>query len=351
MKLGLLLLTALCSLALAQDQGMSEVGEFAKGFVSGLHFERLSPTIQLWCDYLSTAAKAFSEAMGAYNEHQPFYNFMNNVTLAFGTVPPVCRTTAKLPAAIMDSLEQTYFKKFNYSWEAYLYAAFLNLGFRMDEIIYNVLKVKSFFEQKDFLNSGYHCGTTINIMINVTSARPVPPPPPVDDDLPMRVNANWTDIHNNFRTYFNYSMITLNYTKWINATTANNLNSSVMDIEMKGYTAITLLNDANTMEGILTFIDVLSYVNTFFNGIYYTIQQLPVAMTKDTIFEHLAYAGLNQLLHVGYYAWNGWKLYGDFSAKEYDDVPRRIAIIFRRIIYFDEDTLDEINNGVDQWDV
>ena len=202
-----------------------------------------------------------------------------------------------------------------------------------------------------------YCATTVNIIFNVTSNKPVPPPPPIDDDTPLRVanvNTDWNDIHNKFRTYFNYSMITLNYTRWINGTTMKNLNSSVMNIEMKVYTALTNLTDPqphNIVEAVLILVDSLEYVNALFNGLYYTIEQLPTKIFKDSIIEHISYAPMNFVLHMGYFGWDGYRLYNDIKSEKYLDMCRRAAIIFRKFMYYDDDTLDEIHNRVSVYEI
>jgi len=356
MKVALTILLIIFVLSNAQEKSVVDAFDFIKGFGTGLHFERLSPTIEVCTHAISIASKAFSEAIHAYQEHQPFYNFMNNVTIAMGTSPRVCRKCVVVPSDVWRNLEEMYFKKFDYKWENYFHAVFLNLGYRMDEIIYNVLKAKSFIEVHDFLNAGYFSGTTVNIIFNVSTDKPIPPPPPIDDDFANRLElgTNWTDIHQKFRTYYNYSMITLNYTKWINGTTSRNLNSSVMSIEMKGYTALMLLYNptpANILEAVLTIIDSLEYLNALFNGLYFAIEQIPQKIFKDSIFEHIAYTPLNLVLHLGYFVWDGYRLYNDWKADKYLDMSRRVAILFRKFMYFDEDTLDEILNKVSMSDI
>ncbi len=350
MKLCAIVLICLCATAttvFAQDESVVDIFGFIKGFGLGLHFERLSPTIEVCTGNIKAVVKAFSEAFQAFAEHQPFYGFMNNVTLAMGTVPRMSRSCVLVPGDVWKNLQERYFKQFNYSWENYFHAVFLNLGFKMDEIVYNLLKAKSYLELHDFLNGGYFSGCTLNVIFNVTSDKPIPPPPPIEDDTPMTtaVGTNWTDIHHKFREYYNYTMIAFNYTRWVNATTSKNLNSSVMNIEMKAYTALMLLNnpkEKNILEAVLTAIDILDYMNVLFNAIYFTVEQVPMNILKDSIIQHFSYAPVNSILHIGYVGWDSYKIVTDLKEGNYRDLSRRIAVIFRKLLYFDDDTLDEI---------
>jgi hypothetical protein len=281
--------------------------------------------------------------MQLYADHKPFYDFMNNFTFAIGTVTPVCRVCAKVPDAFMKAIEEQYFKKFKNLME-YLHAVFINLGFSMDEIIHLVLKIASHMGNGQYFESGNSAGGLVNLILNVTSDHPTPPDPPKEeDDKLFRKNSNGEGIHDTFRAYFNYTMITLNYTKWVNTTTINNLNSSVLDIEMKWYTAILEFSKPNVMEGVLLLTDSLAFVNKLFNGLYFTTQQLPEKVFKDSIFEHITYAHRNLIQHLGYFIYHGKLLLDDWNSKQYLDMCRRIAVLARKVLYFDEDVLDDIS--------
>ena len=347
MKLCAIVFLCAITLAFAQDKAVLDALDFMKGFGLGLHLEKLSPVIGMCINATRAANKAFVDAIAAYQEHQPFYDFVNNATIAIGKVSKVTRYCASTPSDVWRNLDEKYFKKFNYTWENYFHAVFLNLGYRMDEIAYSLLKAKSYFEAKDYPNAGYYLGNSVNIVVNVTSDKPVPPPPPSFNiqAVELTVGTNWTDIHSKFLGAFNYTITTLNYTHWVNETTAHNLNHSIIGIELKAYTAIMCLTDPkhrDVLEAVLSIFDMLEYDNTLFNGIYYTVKQLPKAVIKNSIFEHIKYAPLNFFLHLGFVIWDGSKMITDIKTGNTKDMVRRIATIFRKIIYFDEDTLEEI---------
>lgn len=346
MKVILALCFAISALAAVKPQGAGDVYQFAVGFVVGLGMDRLTPAIHDCQEKITASSHAFQQAMQLYAEHKPFYDFMNNFTYAIGTVTPVCRVCSIVPEAFKKAIEEQYMKKFDSIW-AYLHAVFINLGFSMDEIIYLVLKTATYMGEGKYYLSGESAGKVVNIVLNVTSDHPTPPDPPTkeDDELSNLKIALGEGIHDTFRAYFNYTMITLNYTKWVNTTTINNLNSSVMDMEMKWHLAVTELSkpQPNVLEGFLLFTDSLQFVNKLFNGIWFTMQQAPERMFKDSIFQYITYAHQNLIQHLGYFLYHGKLLLDDMQNKQYLDMCRRLAIIFRKILYFDEDVLDDIS--------
>lgn len=361
MKIVLVLLLSAVFLARAEQDEIGVV-DYGKGFVLGLHLEKLAPSLKHCANAMSNAVQAARDVINAFNEHQTFYNLMNNATKGLGTLSPLARQCVLVPNEVMKNLREKYFEKFEYSWEKYLHAVFLNLGYRMDEIVKNVLKIREYFDKGDYYNAGFYSGDTVNIVFNVTTQAPVPRPSPFsaneesteyptieeEEHSLLEVRTNWTDLHEKFREYYNYSMIILNYTKWINGTTSKNLNSSVMNIEMNLYTSLMELQkpEPNIQEAILTLIDITLHVNALFNGIYFSIVQIPEKIFKDSVFQHIDYLPLNLLLHSGYFVYDGYRLYDDIVDKKYFDMCRRITIIIRKFLYFDEDVLDEINNGV-----
>ena len=348
MKVLILLLLGLSAVSYCQ---MTEMLNFTKGFVLGLHLEKLSPSFKDFYTALQRSIHSFDQAIHAYNEHQPFHNFMNNATIALGTVPSVARTAVRVPLDTWKEIKRVYIDVFK-TWDAYLLAVLINMAFKADEIIYNVLKVRScIVTDKNYTCGGYYSGNTVNMIFNVTSPKPMPPPYPDDDSLMhfphgLGITTNWTDIHLKFREYYNYTMISLNYTKWINATTATNLNSSVMNSELKIYNSFMSFSKGDIIEGILDIIDTLEYLNKFYNGVYYTIEQVPTKILKDTVFEYITFLPLNLLQHLGYFAWDGYKIYDDLQKHKYADMCRRIAIVARKFLYFDEDVLDDITHHV-----
>jgi hypothetical protein len=369
-----LLLCLVVAAAATEEVESNPFVDFVEGFALGLHVELIAPSIKVCAVAIQSLYKAVEGFIQALSEHQTFYNLMNNATKGIATISPVCRRCYVVPMDFWRQMNATYFQKFNQSWLLYFQSVGLNTLYRTQDVGENVLKIKAAFESKDYLNAGFYIGDAVNIIFNVTSLSPIPRPAPSSDpmvsplDLPVDLpvdgkgelrqvvpmsgpRTDWEDVHKKFRLYYNYSMLVLNYTKWINATTSNNLNSSVMGIEMNLYTGIKLLKDPTMVEGVMTLIDIVLDVNGLFNGIYFAIVQIPQKMLKDTVFEHIDYLWLNLLQHVGYFIYHGYRLVEDILAHKYLDMVRRTTIIARRFLYFDEDVLDDIHNGVSVNDI
>ena len=344
----------------------NEVTDFLEGFVNGIGVERLAPSIHKCVMSAGELKLAIKDVIHAINERQPFYNLVNNITWGLKTLSPFSRECADVPEDVRNHLKEDYFKKFHDKWELYTHAVSLNLGYRMDEVAGNVLKIRQFIEKKDFINVGYYSGDILNLVLNVTTPSPVPIPDPTNEPYIMKhsfvqpvtyeleeVPTDWKDIHTFFREYFNYTMIVFNYTKWVNVTTYNNLNSSVSNLELNLYLGLIEFtkDKPNIREAVLNLIDTTYYINGLFNGVYFSIKQVPEKMFKDTIFEHLDYWYMNLIQHAGYFLYDGYKLIEAIIQHNLLNVCRRATIIVRKIIYFDEDVIDEINNKVPVQDI
>lgn len=336
-----------------------------KGVALGLHLERLAPSIKICANSLVQAYLAFVEFIKeTKKKDKSFYTLADLLTLALGFLSPACRKCVIVPEDAWAHLIEDYFKKFDFKWEKYLQGSLLNMGYRLDEVAEKVIDIMKQLKLKDLLRAGFYSGEIINLLVNVTSPNPIPEPPPIstqdlvfdysplsDEVTPLKIT--WDEFHTYFQRYFNYSMISLNYTKWINATTANNLNESTWKIELSVYKGVKeLMNPKpNIREAVLTFTDIFQFLNQLFRGVYFTIEQIPKKVWKDTVFEHLDYLYLNLLQHSGYFIWNGWKLYEDIRDSKYLDMIRRITTILRKFLYFDEDVLDDILSGVTVEDI
>ncbi len=365
----LLALTITSTLAQAEVQAR-EITDLLSGFINGLHVERLAPSIGKCINSGSEARKAIESAIHAFLEHQDFYHLVNNVTFGLKTLPVFSRRCAEMPEDVWKHLQEDYFKQFDYSWKKYFNALLLNLGYRLDESVGNALKIKSAIHTRDFEHVGYYSGEILNIVFNVTSQHPVPEPPPVDEivETPLQnettlgaaivkrapiLQANWTEVHLKFREYFNYTMIAFNYTRWVNITTFNNLNSSVANIEMKIYESLSEFGKKvpDVKEAILDLIDINLYLNDLFNGIWFSIKQVPESIFKDNVFQHIEYLHVNAIQHAGYFIYHGYRLVQNAMQKRYWEVARRATIILRKFFYFDADVLEEIYNGIPAKDI
>ncbi len=349
------------------------VSDFVRGFALGLGLERLAPSVERCFDSLADVRDAVFSVINAIDEGQDFYNLANNVTFGAATLSPLARRCVEVPMDVMEHIKADYLEKFNYSMEKYIPALLLNLAYRTDEVATNSIKINESIVAQDYLHAGYYAGSLLNAVFNVTSTSPIPVPGPmvpfqteaVLDLLNMhrefalpdaeaksglavsaRLQANWTDIHDKFQLYFHHSMIVLNYTKWINATTFYNLNFSIASVETLAYNVIMEFSKSNVKEAVLKIIDTTLYLNALFNGIYFTVTQVPAAIFKDTVFEHVDYLWLNTLLHSGYFIFNGYKLATSLANRRYLDVARRATVIMRKFLYFDPDVLEEIHSKI-----
>lgn len=353
MKIAILLFLSLIAISKC-DVDENALTDYFAGFIVGLHIEKLTESVGNCIFSIDDTRLAIMEVIHAYREGQNFYNFVNVVTEGMKTISPLCRNCVVVPEDV-TKYYKALLEEFKESWEVFFHAALLNLAYKTQDVATDIVKLTTYISQGDHYKTGYYSGDIINAIFNVTQKQPIPLPPPImlpqrnDDDylvhtLPSQSltqpNINWDDFHKDFRMYFNYSMIYLNYTKWINATTFRNLNSSVTNIELSLYNAF---NAKDQREQVLTFIDITLYLNALFNGFYFTGLQLPKKITKNTVFQHPEYFGLNLLLHSGYFLYDGGKIAMDIKDKKYFDMVRRISIIVRKMFYLDDDILDEIS--------
>ena len=112
---------------------MDNALNFAKGFVLGMHFERIHPDIKvcLTSDYYFY--KSIVGIIAAFKENQTFYHLMDNITAGMVYIPPICRSCSSMPMNTITRFKELYLKPFNRSVGIYFKAVLINIPYRMGD--------------------------------------------------------------------------------------------------------------------------------------------------------------------------------------------------------------------------
>lgn len=341
MKVFILAFLLLSVLAIPASPEFDNVVDFLKGLVEGLRFDHFTPNVTKCEDAIDNTIKAAKEVIQAHKENQTTYSFVNNLTLALGTVPKVARFCVFTPDEVWNGIRNIFIVNFNSSIIDYSIAILKNILFNVDVVIYNYVQATRNFDNGRFYPAGYSVGTLVNFVLNVTHRPPPPPPPTVSR---TSLSANWDGVFGVLKKATLYAMTAFKYTKLVNETTFRNLNESVVAIEDKAHKMMLRFGENNTVEGRLLAIDMLEYANQLWNGLYFTNTQVNATLENYSIFQHPSYAETNLILHSSYIIWTLREIVSDFMNGDFLGATRRLSIAARKALLLDEDTLEEIRS-------
>lgn len=337
MKIAFFILLIIPVFSLPEQLKQGNAIAFIEGLFRGLQFERLAINVTNCENSINNAIKAFKEFIRIMKENPKTYDLLNSGTIALGIVPKITRFCISAPFEIREGIKKI-FAIFNNSINAYLLAVLKNMALNPDILIHNVMQMLLNFQAKQYYPAGFSTGVLINFLLNVT--KDIPPPPPIM--LRSVPSINWDDVFHMLKEITNHAMTTFKYAKIVNETTFTNLNTSLVSIQSTVYNMILQFGHNETFEGILLGFDILGYFNKLWNGIYYTAIQLPEKLGNGTIIQYPSYFLHNLLLHASYIGMHVWNAVVDLSKKDYISGTRRIAIIVKKLLWFDEETLEEI---------
>eukprot|EP00826_Nyctotherus_ovalis_P032083 TRINITY_DN2590_c0_g1_i16.p1 TRINITY_DN2590_c0_g1~~TRINITY_DN2590_c0_g1_i16.p1 ORF type:complete len:347 (+),score=52.37 TRINITY_DN2590_c0_g1_i16:166-1206(+) len=341
MKFFILAFLFLSAFALPTSPEFDNVVDFLKGLVEGLRFDHFTPNVTKCEDAIDNTIRAAKEVIQAHRENQTTYSFVNNLTMALGTVPKVTRFCMFTPDEVWNGIRNIFVVNFNSSIIAYSMAILKNILFNVDVVIYNYAQTVRNFDNGRFYPAGYSLGTLVNFVLNVTHSPPPPPPPTASQPSP---SASWNGFFDTLKTFTLYTMTAFKYTKLVNETTFRNLNESVVAIEDKAHKMMLSFGENNTVEGRLLAIDMLEHANQLWNGLYFTNIQVNATLENNSVFQYPSYTKTNLILHSSYMIWSLREAVLDFTNGDFLGATRRLSIIARKALIFDEDTLEEIRS-------
>eukprot|EP00826_Nyctotherus_ovalis_P015766 TRINITY_DN14508_c0_g1_i6.p2 TRINITY_DN14508_c0_g1~~TRINITY_DN14508_c0_g1_i6.p2 ORF type:complete len:256 (-),score=45.36 TRINITY_DN14508_c0_g1_i6:64-831(-) len=254
----------------------------------------------------------------------------------------MCRPCANIPKSLYNNTKK-FFDGFDDTTD-YWHSVFISLGKNKDRILGNLLKIQEAFEAENHYQTGYFIGDLAIVIFNVTKIKPKPTGN-YQFIVPALPTMDWDALHDRFVRWFGYAMTVLNYTKWVDAVHVNELKDSVLASELLLYQGIRCVQANQTLEGILKAIDTLKHANRVFRSSYFTTVQVAEKAPKNSVMQHSEFFQDNLELHAGYFFWNGYKAINGILDEDWDEVLRRLTVIARKVFYFDEFALEDIETA------
>jgi hypothetical protein len=327
---------------------LQKIWDMTRGILVGMHLEDIAPSDKLCIDSIIAIKETMETCIKHKKEGAKTLQFLDELTISLGIVPQAVRSCLNVTTDSWHHLKE-YWEKFDNSFLNYLKALSLNIGWHIDDLVYSYFMVKGNLTDENFYKAGYSIGWALNIIVNVSSQMPIPinrPVPPTEDIIiPPMKTTSYGKFHDKFQTWFEITMVTLNFTKLSNSTVMNHFNESVWMIEYDIHAAISCfrMKKPDVMNGILYIVDILASLNYLLLGSVGLYQEVPKRIAEDNVFMDLQYFLKNMGVNAGFLIWDIVAIIIDSKNKHPVDIARRVGDLVNKLLFFSQYVIDDMN--------